>query len=54
MWWTSVMLIFGISFEDILMKTAPRLTKNIKKTWTESCMARFTEYRGLLSLTLIT
>lgn len=48
MWWTSVMLISGISFEDILMKTVPYLTKQIQKTWTKSCMA------CLLSLTTIT
>ncbi len=35
-WWTSVMILFDISFEGILSKTALYLAKHIQKTWNGS------------------
>lgn len=36
MWWTSVMLIFGISFKSIVGETAPYSTYHVQKIRTES------------------
>ncbi len=47
------MLIFGISFEVILSKTAPYLTEHLQNTWTKSDETCFTEYRRLLRTTLV-